>query len=70
MKIFRLTTQMEELCNLQDSLTDKKTTSVSNPVKKRDKGKQVLENQKPSKFKKYGYCKIERHTKVTCPFFS
>ena len=48
MENFWLTTQMEELCNLQDSLTDKMKTPVYDPVKKRGKGKQVSENQKPS----------------------
>ena len=39
MKKFWLTTQMEELYNLQDSLTDKMKSSVYDPVKKRGKGK-------------------------------
>ena len=67
MKFFQLTTQIEELCNFQNSLTDKMTTPVSDPVKKHGKRKQVSENQKPSKVKKCEYCKNEWHTKVTCP---
>ena len=67
MKFFQLTTQIEELCNFQNSLTDKMTTPVYDPVKKHGKRKQVSENQKPSKVKKCEYCKNEWHTKVTCP---
>ncbi|XVF09481.1 hypothetical protein REPUB_Repub07fG0096700 [Reevesia pubescens] len=68
MEIIRLTTQMEELCNLEDSLAvTKKPTTVLDPVKKRAKGKEVGQNQKIGKAKKCGYCKTEGHTKVTCP---
>ena len=59
MKFFQLTTQIEELCNFQNSLTDKMTTPVYDPVKKHGKRKQVSENQKPSKVKKCEYCKNE-----------
>ena len=49
MEIFRLTTQMEKLCNLHDSLIEKMTTPVSDPIKKCGKGKQVSKNQKLNK---------------------
>ena len=59
---------MEKLCEFNDPGSEKsRKEQIWDPITVQTKGKTVGKKHPPYKVRKCGYCRLQGHTKVTCP---